>query len=94
MPNDYREALHLDEEHGNVKWQDATNLKMQQLKEYESFTDPGIYGKDPPPEGYKKIRARLIFDVKHDGRHKGRLVAGGHLTDVRIDSIYSSIVSL
>ena len=94
MPNDYREALCLDEEHGNVKWQDAMNLKMQQLKEFESFMDASIYGKDPPPEGYKKIRARLIFDVKHDGRNESRLVAGGHLTNVPINSIYSDIVSL
>ena len=55
--------------------QDATNLAMQQLKEYECFMDAGVYGKDPPPEAYKKIRVRLIFDVKHDGRHKSRLVA-------------------
>jgi Reverse transcriptase (RNA-dependent DNA polymerase) len=32
--------------------------------------------------------------VKHDGRHKARLVAGGHLTDAPIDSVYSSVVSL
>ena len=70
IPNDYRETLPLDEEHGNVKWQDTTNLKMQQLKEYKCFMDAGIYGKDPPPEGYKKIRVRLIFDVKHDGNTK------------------------
>ena len=67
---------------------------MQQLKEYECFKDAGAYGKDPPPEGYKKIRVRLIVDVKHDGRHKSRLGAGGHLTDIPIDSIYSGVVSL
>jgi Reverse transcriptase (RNA-dependent DNA polymerase) len=32
--------------------------------------------------------------VKHDGRHKAHLVAGGHLTDAPIDSVYSSVVSL
>jgi hypothetical protein len=32
--------------------------------------------------------------VKHDNRHKARLVADGHLTDVPDDSIYSSVVSL
>ena len=32
--------------------------------------------------------------VKHDGRHKARLVAGGHLTETPIDSVYSSVVSL
>ena len=35
-----------------------------------------------------------MFDIKHDGRHKARLVAGGHLTDVPDDSVYSSVVSL
>ena len=35
-----------------------------------------------------------MFDVKHDGRHKARLVADGHLTDVPLDSVYSGLVSL
>jgi hypothetical protein len=42
---------------------------------------------------YKKIRVHLIYAVKHDGRHKARLVAG-HLTETPIDSVYSSVVSL
>ena len=32
--------------------------------------------------------------VKHDGRHKARLVAGGHLTPDPIESIYSGVVSI
>jgi len=32
--------------------------------------------------------------VKHDGRHKARYVAGGHLTNVPVDSVYSGVVSL
>jgi hypothetical protein len=36
----------------------------------------------------------MIFDVKHDGRHKGRFVAGGHLTPIPTDCVYSSVVSL
>jgi hypothetical protein len=43
---------------------------MSQLKEYECFIDAGIYGQDKPPDGHKKIRAHLVFDVKHDGHHK------------------------
>ena len=35
-----------------------------------------------------------MFDVKHDGRHKARYVAGGHLTDPPLDILYSGIVSL
>lgn len=35
-----------------------------------------------------------MYAVKHDGRHKARLVAGGHLTNTPIDSVYSSVASL
>ena len=46
------------------------------------------------PKGYKKIRVHLIYDVKHDGRHKARLVADGHLTDIPVDRVYSGVVTL
>jgi Reverse transcriptase (RNA-dependent DNA polymerase) len=47
-----------------------------------------------PPAGHKRIRVHIVYDVKHDGRHKARLVADGHLTDVPLDSVYSGVVSL
>jgi len=37
---------------------------------------------------------RFVYAVKHDGRHKARLVAGGHLTGIPIESVYSGVVSL
>jgi hypothetical protein len=36
----------------------------------------------------------MIYDVKHDGRHKARFVTGGHLTDLNTLSVYSGVVSL
>jgi hypothetical protein len=69
IPKDYEEALKLDELNQNTKWEDATITEMSQLKEYECFIDAGIYGQDKPPDGHKKIRAHLVFDIKHDG-HK------------------------
>ena len=45
-------------------------------------------------QGYKKIRVHMVYDVKHDLRRKARLVADGHLTQVPVDSVYSSVVSL
>ena len=32
--------------------------------------------------------------MKHDRRHKARLVAGGHLIDIPLTSAYSGVVSL
>jgi hypothetical protein len=94
IPKDYKEVIQLDELNQNTKWEDATVTEMSQLKEYECFIDAGIYGQDKPPDGHKKIRAHLVFDVKHDGCHKARYIAGGHLTDVPNESVYSGVVSL
>ena len=32
VPRNYNEALLLDKQNGNTKWQDCTALEMQQLK--------------------------------------------------------------
>ena len=74
---------------------------MDQINEYEVFQDHGKAQYDPQsrkvlnaPNGYQKITVHLIFAVKHDRRHKARLVAGGHLTPDPIESIYSGVVSI
>jgi hypothetical protein len=41
------------------------------------------------PPRYKKICTHLVYNYKHDGRHKARMVARGHLIAVPIDTIYS-----
>ena len=81
IPKDYKQALQLDEQNGNSKWYDATKLEMDQISEYKVFQDHGKAQYDPKsrnvsnaPNGYQKIRVHLIFAVKHDGRHKARLV--------------------
>ena len=51
-------------------------------------------GKGQVPKYHKKIRAHLVFVVNHDGRHKARLVASGHLTTVLLSSVYSGVVSV
>ena len=43
---------------------------------------------------YKLIQCHFVFNVKHDGWHKARYVAGDHLTDPPLESVYSGVVSL
>eukprot|EP00531_Pseudo-nitzschia_arenysensis_P008891 CAMPEP_0116125882 /NCGR_PEP_ID=MMETSP0329-20121206/6042_1 /TAXON_ID=697910 /ORGANISM="Pseudo-nitzschia arenysensis, Strain B593" /LENGTH=1908 /DNA_ID=CAMNT_0003619941 /DNA_START=154 /DNA_END=5877 /DNA_ORIENTATION=+ len=93
VPRDYQEAMELDELNGNTRWADAVSLEMIQLHEYKVFTDKGQFS-GSIPNGFKKIRVHLVFAVKHDGRHKARLVADGHLTDVPLDSVYAGVVSI
>ena len=92
IPQDFKHAVEIDQRNGNTKWQDATRTELESMEAYQVFKDHG-HNADPPP-GYKVIQVHLIYDVKHDGRHKARLVADGHLTDVPDDSVYSSVVSL
>ena len=91
VPRDYKEALIFDQRNGNNNWRQATDLEIQQLFDYDTFKDFGTRGS---PEGYQKIRCHFVYNVKHDGRHKARFVAGGHLTDVPLESVYSGVVSL
>ena len=94
VPRTYEQAVRLDEKNNNTKWQDAAALERQQINEYNAFIDKGHHTKTAAPSGYKKIRVHFVFDVKHDGRHKARLVADGHLTDIPLESVYSGVVSL
>jgi len=87
-----KEAKRLDEENGNTHWQDAMSLELAQLQECNTFWNLGRNAK--APEGYQKITVHFVFDVKHDGRHKARLVAGGHLTQPPLESVHSGVVSL
>ena len=92
VPRDYNHAKKLDASNENKEWGDATQLELKQIDEYETFIDLGKGA--APPEGYKKISVHLVYDVKHDGRHKARLVADGHKTDIPLTSVYSGVVSL
>jgi len=73
-------------------WRDVEVTELNQINEHESFINKGV-GFNPGSD-YKKIRVHMVCAVKHDGRHKARLVAGGHLTETPINSVCSSIVSL
>ena len=78
---------------GNNKWSEAINLEIQQQHEYDTCKDLGHKRHSSIPAGCKKIRAHFVFDIKHDGRHKARLVADGHLTEVPLSSVCSDFAS-
>jgi hypothetical protein len=93
IPRTYEQAKQLDQKNGSTKWGDATALELGQIDECITFINKGHHTKVNPPSGYKKIRVNLVYDVKHNGKHKARLVADGHLTDIPLDSVYSGVVS-
>ena len=94
VPRNHQQAMDLDRINNNTNWADAELLEKNQLFQYETFDDRGHRSSNRAPDGYKKINLHFVYDVKHDGRHKARVVAGGHLTETPLESIYSGVVSL
>ena len=98
-PRDYAHVLQLDVQNGNSKWRDAIDHEIQQIKEYQVFKDHGkaVYEKGKvinAPKEYQKLRVQFVFDAKHCGKFKARLVADGHLTKECNETVYSRVVSL
>ena len=74
-------------------------MEIEQIKEYQVFKDFGkaVYEKNKitnAPEGHQKNRVHFVFDVKHCGKFKARLVADGHLTKEPMETVYSGVVSI
>jgi hypothetical protein len=94
VPRNEEEARELDriykQKIGIEKWKLAEEAEVESLNEYDTFHDRGT---GRTPHGYKFIKVFFVYAVKHDLRHKARLVAGGHMTPAQGDS-YSSVISL
>ena len=74
------------------------DLEMDEISEFGVFKDNEKATLDPKTRKvtndsprYQKVRGLLVFAVNHDGRHKARLVAGGHLTPDPVESINSAV---
>jgi len=92
VPCNHEQSMAIDRRNGNTKFADAENAEIFMIDEFSMFKDLG-FGGNPGPD-YKKIRVHMVNAVEHDGQHKARLVAGGHLMETPINSVYLSVVSL
>jgi hypothetical protein len=91
VPRSVKHARELDAINNDTKWQEAIDLEINSLIDLECFEFKG--NNFQPGDGYQMTRLNLIFDVKHDGRRKARLVALGNLMSVPTDvQIYASQV--
>ena len=86
-------AERRDRENGNEEWHGAQDTEMNQLNEHLTFIDNGKFDKQKIPKGCVKITAHSVFDVKHNGRHEARMVAGGHPMDTPLKNAHAGVVS-
>ena len=89
--NYYEHALSIVKHDGNNKWAESIKLETDQQHDCDTYRD---MGKASSPEACELILSHLVFDMKHDGRHRAILVADGHLTNTPLSSVYSGVVSL
>lgn len=90
IPQCVEDAYALDDINGNALWRDAIAKEIASLLSLGCF-DFKAPDYKPSPE-YQYAPLRMIFEIKHDGRHKARLVAGGHVVDARGISSRSTVV--
>ena len=90
IPRNVKEAYAFDAEAGNTLWADAIKAEVKSLLMMNcfEFLDPGYQ----PPRDYQSTSLNMIFEVKHDGRRKARLVAGGHIVALQNLSAWSTVV--
>jgi hypothetical protein len=69
IPRNYNEVMQFDLRNGNTLWQEATDLEMSQLAEYDTFRDLGHKDTAPPLTGYKKTRTHLVYSMIADTKH-------------------------
>ena len=84
--------MQLDAKNGDTKWRDAEIYELDKIHSYNTFKNLGRHANKPV--GYQMIKVHMVYAVKHDGRRRARLVAGGHMTETPVDSVYSGVVSL
>ena len=79
IPRSARHSLELDTVHGNHKWRDAMAKEIGTMRDFKVFEpihkDKILTRKD----GWQYAPLHWVFAVKHDLRHKARLVIEGHV---------------
>ena len=60
VPRNTAEIEPIDKANNNRRWQDAIDLEIGQLQDYETFQDKGKGA--PIPKGYKQITVHLVYN--------------------------------
>ena len=90
VPKNTKHAEELDAQHGNSLWKETYQKEIASLLSLGCFDFRPLDSKPGP--GYQFVKLTMIYEVKQDGRRKGRLVAGGHLVDPCSISTRSTVV--
>ena len=92
VPRTAKEAIALDRENGKTLWKDAMKKEIDSNMSYKVFQ---IQMKGHMfEEIWQYAPLHWVFCVKHDLRHKARLVMGGHVTDATGYDKYEATIKM
>ena len=83
--NGSRYNLLIERETGEQTWETKDNNKWKGATVYDQKHITNA------PKGHQKIRVHFVFDVKHCGKFKARLLADGHFTKEPMETVYSGM---
>ena len=81
IPKNGKQALDFDKQFGNKKWSDAIKKEIATMIEFKVFKIHKNRPHFPTEEGWQFAPLHWVYAIKHNGRHKARIVIGGHVTD-------------
>ena len=90
IPRSVKEVHAFDAAEGHTLWAEAIKAEIDSFLKLDCFEF-----KEPefkPPKDFQYAKLNMIFEVKHDGRRKARLVAGGHMVALHDMSACSTVV--
>ena len=93
-PKSVKCSLELDRIHNNSKWKDAMAKEISIMKDYQVFDhlmDSQILNQK---DGWQFAPLHWVFTIKHDLRHKARLVIGAHVTTADDLDKYTATTSM
>jgi hypothetical protein len=89
IPTSVQRALEIDQKTGTDFQKKAIDKEMKHVICLFDTLEDGA----KEPNMSKRISCCIIFDIKMDFTHKAWFVAGGHVTDLPANIMYSSVVA-
>ena len=90
IPTSVKRAYELDDLLEQTLWRDAIEKELATMEKNKVFRI--LTRGQRAPYNYQFAPLHMVFDIKADGTHKARFVAGGHIVDSSGYAAYASVV--
>ena len=94
IPKNVKKALEFDRLFDNKKWIDTMKKEVSTMIEFKVFKIHQNRPQFSSEERWQFAPLHWMYAVKHDGKHKARLVIGVHVTDAEGYNTFASTIHM